>query len=477
MAEAAAKKFSVKKSFFCHSQLLSYLLNFDELLPLLLNTHTKVLSKSDLRDIQKASNSPAKNKKLLLILNDKGDDKIRKFIACLMAEPEHSGHKDLCEAIMKDLPSSERQRVNAIFRRATADFHLPNDFFNVDINSLEYQDDKCSSSDESEIESPTLSDGSKPLKHRSPPLPPPLIMPRGHLKGPSYNKIDRYLWNYFSTGRYDELSILSTRMIEKSKVLDLQIIGMWFNSLILMHRNCEYSSCISDCLQPALELCKNPNVENPEILEGRILQRMAQVYLVTNDKENAKISFHRAQECLQFVGRSYEKVNMLCRRAKILSATTPHNREEIEDAYVDALTSVHDDDSFVLASKPSLLLSKAAFHLHISFGTKLEPLSDDEPQVDEQDIQKARITLQTLPEEMLLLDMRKCEFHLLKAELERKSAGDAASARDSFLHLIENKQFQHFPNLISIAQQRIHLIDLENKKMALTDILLQDLPL
>lgn len=497
--KVAKKKFSLKKSFFCHSQLLNYLLNFEELIPVLLNTHLKVLSKSEMKEITKLSNKPEKTTRLLVALKTKEEDKIRKFIACLLAEPEHSGHRELVETIMKDLPVQERRKINSLFKKATLDFHSRNDLFNVDLCELEVESytSSSSSSEESDLEidrscteakpSPSemissstavcsrFTSATLPCRVASPPLPPPLITLRGHLKGPSYDKIDRRLWEYFSTGQYDNLSALTSRMIKGTKVLDFQIIGKWFQSLILMHRNREYSSCINECLRPALELCQDPSVENPDILQGRILQRMAQVHLVMNDKEEARSCFERAQESLQFVGRSYEKVNMLCRRAKILSATSPRKRKETEEAFVEALTNVRDDDSFALASKPSLILSKAAFHLHMSFGAKPDPSSIDEPQASHEDIKKAEATLHGLPEGMLLLDMRKCEFQLLTAELERMS-GEGARARESFWSLMQNESFREFLNLIAIARQRVHLIDLEFENMFLADMLLEGLP-
>lgn len=105
--------------------------------------------------------------------------------------------------------------------------------------------------------------------------------------------------------------------------------------------------------------------------------------------------FKMAKEQLQFVGRGYDKTNMYCREAKMLSVTETHRRA---DMYQDALGTLEMDDPYFLASYPSMTLSKAAFHLHFAFGSKLT-LKDDLPTVSAEDIQKARETLSGFNEE------------------------------------------------------------------------------
>jgi tetratricopeptide (TPR) repeat protein len=217
-------------------------------------------------------------------------------------------------------------------------------------------------------------------------------------------------------------------------------------------------------------------VVNATILKGRILQRMAQIYLVSGNKKEAVSCFEHASECLQFVGRGYDRGNMLCRRAKILSATSPEKREEIEATYIEALQNVSDSDSFVLASKPSLILSKAAFHLHISFGVKINPDSILEPEIHTNDMEKAQIALSALSEDMILLDMRKCEHKLIQAELLRLSE-KYSEAIDLFSAVIEDSSSKNLINLTSIATQRRSLSCIELDKIKLTDELLKDLPI
>ena len=86
---------------------------------------------------------------------------------------------------------------------------------------------------------------------------------------------------------------------------------------------------------------------------------------------------------------------MFCREAKVLSATLsaePDRWTDIEKVYERALCTLEKDDPYFLASFPSVILSKAAFHLHFAFGSKA-PESTDPPAVSTEDIQKARETL------------------------------------------------------------------------------------
>ena len=101
-----------------------------------------------------------------------------------------------------------------------------------------------------------------------------------------------------------------------------------------------------------------------------------------------------AKEELQFVGRGYDKTNMFCREAKVLSATELHRRNEIEKVYELALSTLEKDDPYFLASFPSVTLSKAAFHLHVAFGSKQnEKVLNYLHVVRSDDITKARETV------------------------------------------------------------------------------------
>ncbi len=126
------------------------------------------------------------------------------------------------------------------------------------------------------------------------------------------------------------------------------------------------------------------------------------MYLI--DKKNIGVDeFERAKNELQFVGRGYDKTNLFCREAKVLSATQPSCREHIENVYDKALSTL-------------LTLSKAAFHLHFSFGSKPDNKSK-RTTPDAMDIQKAKDALKDLVEsEHIFIEMRRLEYDLIQAE-------------------------------------------------------------
>ena len=53
-----------------------------------------------------------------------------------------------------------------------------------------------------------------------------------------------------------------------------------------------------------------------------------------------------AKEELRFVGRDYDKTNMFCTEAKVLSASEPHRRHDIEKVYELALSTLEKDDPY-----------------------------------------------------------------------------------------------------------------------------------
>ena len=293
-----------------------------------------------------------------------------------------------------------------------------------------------------------------------------LIQYEGCLVSKSYNELDRKLWGHFSNGRYDELAVLTKRISINTKApIDIKIIGMWFQSLISMHRDGNYESCLHDILQPALAMCLQSNVQNQNVLEGRICQRMAQIYLVMGRKEQAVAYLDRAKGLLQFVARGYEKVNMFCREAKIMCATMPEQRKETEEMFCKALESVSEDDSFALASIPSIILSKAAFHLKISFGSK--PSNRDIkkvllPRVSSEDISKAKNILNHLPSSNVLLAMRKCEHKLLHGELMRLN-DETDSAIQTFEEVVCESKAAKLDNLVANAEHRLEVMQMERE--------------
>ena len=184
---------------------------------------------------------------------------------------------------------------------------------------------------------------------------------------------------------------------------------------------------------------------------------MAQIYLMMQDQIKATRYFKKAKDELQFVGRGYDKTNMYCRKAKVLSATEPHRRDDIEKVYEKALTTLQKDDPYFLASYPSVTLSKAAFHLHVAFGSKPCDTSDP-PAVSTNDIAKARETLKDFKEdEHILIDMRRNEYDFLQAELCRLE-GKSEEAKRGF-NEITRTGASIVKNVFSLATHRLSFMN------------------
>ncbi len=266
----------------------------------------------------------------------------------------------------------------------------------------------------------------------------------------SFINMDSKLWLSFSKGCYNDLEELVRRILEEQESFDsdCQVVAKWFQSLIMMHRHVKYADAIKK-LDSALTLANS--CVNKTILVGRILQRKAQIYLMIGEKKKGADSFKEAKEHLQFVGRGYDKTNMYCREAKMLSATEPHRRDDIEKVYGDALSSLEKDDPYFLASYPSVTLSKAAFHLHFAFGSK--PTDKDKlPSVPSADINKAKETLSGFnEEEHILIDMRQLEYDLIQAELCRLE-GKEENAKKMFTLVAKKRETG---NIVAIAKHRL----------------------
>ena len=349
---------------------------------------------------------------LLVILDRDCPETARKFIACLLEEKEHRGHRYVAEQLMKRIPPSEAEKIQALI------------------------------------------DDRNPVPRN----PVQLVEPQGSLRSRHFVALDREMWFRFNVGEYDKLSELTAAIRRRPRYTnDHKVVAMWFDSLISMHRDGNHASSISNHLLPALELCRDS--ENRLILEGRIYQRMSQLYLVLGLKELADRSIAQAECCLHLVARGYEQVNMLCRRAKLLSATADADkRNVVEELYVRALAAINDDDPFIMASRPSIILSTAAFYLHMSFGAKPNP-TDPPPHIPEADIVKAKAVLARLPHSEVVLEMRKCELKVLKAELLRLE-GDKQEAMELFTKASDDAQASKLGNIEAIAKHRIRTMQM-----------------
>ena len=444
------KKRFLKKRVFDHSRALSEQLNFTQLWPYFSTPRYQFLSNEELNKLDELPTDRLKANKLLGILRSKPWRAIRKFLACVFEEDEHSGHEDLSKLFRSVLPPEEVEEIKQLTRKQIARVNYGN----------RRRITKGTSVTSYRSMALVRCDGSKPE------LPITLLQYEGCLVREKYNKLDRRLWDHFSNGKYDDLAMLTKRISASIKLhIDVKIVGRWFESLILMHRDGNYKTCLREILKPALNMCTESEVQNRNILEGRICQRMAQVYLVMGKKEKATKYFNRAKGLLQFVARGYEKVNMFCREAKIMCATMPEKRKEIEEMFCMALGNVSEDDSFALASIPSIILSKAAFHLRISFGSK--PSSSDVekvllPTVSTSDKDKARNVLKCLPTKNVLLTMRKCEYKLLHGELMRLD-GETDTAIQTFEEVIRESKTAKLNNIIACAEHRIQVMKAERE--------------
>jgi len=439
----------LRKIVFDHSRHISTQLNYTQLWPYLLTPKYNFLNDKELQQLDELHTNQQKANKLLLFLRAKPISAFRKFIACVVEENEHLGHEDLSRRLLCTTPPLAPIVVKKIKQLVSKKDRMEWLMKLNEDSSRPFMQARSTSTI-------SITASCKP----GPELPMRLIEYRGCLTRSKYDKLDRRLWDYFSNGWYDDLDKLMRRLTENRQApIDLRVVGKWFEALIVMHRDGSYKACL-EILQPILEMCSEPEVQNQNILEGRIYQRMAQICLTMGSKKEAELYFEKAEGLLQFVAHGYDRANMFCRRAKILCATS-ENREEIEGAFDKALDNVTQDDSFALASYPSICLSKAAFHLRISFGSK--PTTSDTkkllcPDVSQEDIMKARKTLQDLPSQMILLHMRKCERKLLEGELYRLD-GKPDLAIQIFTEVVQESS--KLGNITAIAQHRLDVIQSE----------------
>ncbi len=447
----------IKKAVFRSSNAIYCSLSFQPLLSRILHPKLNFLTRREIELLHNQSTEYKKAYELLLILNRKGALAHRKFIACLRLEDDHRGHVLLAKSIMRRLSPTETEKVNCLVALVQSDTPVsstrsspaPDD--NVYANSV-YR----------------IIDPDKPM---------PLIHLVGDLDDEEFLTLDRKFWHYFSTGDYSSLDTVVRRVGSSPEApSDWKIVAMWFQALIVMHRDNNYDLCIAELLQPALDLCSDTDSENKIILEGRIYQRMAQIYLVMKRKDLAQMHFDKAKQQLQHVGRGYDKANMFCREAKLLSATsmTLEERDYVERLFSSALECITEDAPYALASRPSLILSKAAFHLHISFGAAPRE-GEKPPEVSTEDIRKARETLDRLDEKEIMLSMRKCENRLLTAELLRVD-GKFDQALEVYEGAVQQSENSKLRNIVETAKSRISYIMRRKKNASVLEACLSDLP-
>ena len=372
------------------------------------------------------------------------DDACRKFVACIVQTTEEErGHRDLEKIYRSKLPADEWLFIEDLLREVN-ESPMPSPY---------------------RTPHPQTPVARIIRARKTPEHPVPFVELQGQLaEKDGFATIEQDLWWSFSNGEYGTLeqTVLGVQGDRAFRVeIDCQIVAMWFNSLIIMHRDGGYSGAIKE-LTDALVLCKRDDCINRMILEGRIYQRMTQNYLMLGEKKLAMKTFELAKDSLQMVGRGYDKANMFCREAKIMSAVEPHRREDIEGMYNHALCALEKDDPYFLASFPSVTLSKAAFYLGVSFGSKAND-GCTLPDVCPSDIAKAEETLKTIIEkEHILLEMRQCEYSFLCAELCRRK-GDKEKARELFSALLSKSGSSKVKNILSLAEQRLQVLEHSTK--------------
>ena len=436
---------SVKRAVLSRARRIYGLVKVDELLPELITPDCCFVTPEESERLNKISGDYKKARELLLLLKRKRSRAARKFVACLILEPEHSGHQELATELIGSLSRKEQQRIKRIVAK-------------VRLVRSETSNDTAVETDTVSIEKP---------------LPP--IELQGPLKGKKFTELDQRLWLYLRESRYELFYKLTARMRERSDVPEYQIVGMWFESLAYVHTDKDHQKCVSSLLKPALELCKNPRVNNNNILEGRLHQRMSQVLLMLGNKHEAVVHFRKTESLLQFVGRGYDKVQLFLRKAKILSATEPQDKYVVEKMYNSALENISDDDPFAFSCQPSAYLSKAAFHLGISFGSK-PLLTVEPPDTPQQNIDKAREALTALSlQKIQLFSMRQFELELVAAELLRLE-GKNNDALEVFKSVKQRSRESNLDNLVAVAEHRIMYLESEILNDAVIDELLVGLP-
>lgn len=433
---AQCSKKSAKKVVLSHARQIYNYVKVDELIPELVNPELSFVTNKELERLHGIYGDSNKARELLLILKKKGSLANCKFVACLMLEPEHTGHKELAQELIDSIPQKEKDRIKKIIDSATVTSEKA---YNVE----------------------------KPLPH---------IELQGYLKGHKFDLLNGRLWHYLQKGQYDSFYQITNYMRDSSGVVEYQILGLWFESVAYIHNDSDHEKCVSNLLLPALALCKDPVVTNQTILEGRLHQRLSQVLLLLGKKKEALNRFHMAESRLQFVGRGYDRVQLLLRNAKILSSMSlsdAHGEQRIEMMYASALDCISDSDPFAFSCRPSLYLSKAAFHLGMSFGSKLSLTTEPPGTISNDKIRKAKDAMTALSRgNVRPISIRQCEQSLVEAELLRLEGG-VSDALEAFESAKQRSAQKGLTNLVSIAEHRIKYLEHEKIKTTVLDELIQ----
>lgn len=417
---------TVKNVTLKHSFQIKNNLNFTELLPALIHPDLQFLKVEELDHIQRLPTYAQKANQLLLVLRRKPSLVSSKFLASLWLTREHLGHEELFSSIFSQVPEDKAQDIIKFCKQTSSS--------------------SC-----------------------APEKPPAFVEIQGDLTDAKFLKVQTYLWELFGEGKYNRIAQVTGQLCS-SPSPDWVVVGMWFESMncMFIHDCKDHQKCVSELLKPALEKCKQSNVTNRNILEGRIYLRMAQVFLTRGEKSTATEYSDRAKELLLFT-RGYDRAKLFLREAKVFSATSPDLRKEVETLYQFALDNFDENHA---CCRPTAHLSLAAFYLHISFGSKLV-LESPAPSVTDEDVMKARLQLEAV-QGVFLPAMRLCEQSLLQAELYRLE-GKLDKAIETFQKTREMCFSAKLHNLVSVADHRCQLAQLEKDKSDFMDTILEQI--
>ena len=301
---------------------------------------------------------------------------LRQFVACLILESNsndgHLGHAELVETLWSTIPHRDLNKIECLVKH-------------VQIG------------------------GKRPKAV-------PYVLVRGYLKSKEFVAYEQNLWQYFHKGHFTKLReyIDATLCLDENmENVDLKIVSFLFKATAYIQQSSSFKfveEALTD-LQSALKLCNQS--QNQLILDCRVRQRMAQVYLYKNNStELANEHTDQAEQSIVLVGEQFVRSKFYLCRAKVLAVASLSAREEIETLYALAMSTL---DSYPVCH-PSVCLAKAAFHLKIAFSSNpVQPLSN----VSDDDLRKAKVVVTLQEESLKQMPKRRCEYKLVIGEIYR----------------------------------------------------------
>lgn len=358
------------------------LLDFNALQSHLWHPKLSFMSPTEIRQVSRIMAPSSKARELMELLFEMKDDvqKLRQFVACLVLENKskdgHLGHAELVETLWSTIPLRDLNKIERLVKRVQIGWKHPKQV--------------------------------------------PYVLVSGYLKSKEFVAYEQNLWQYYHKGHFTELReyVDATLCLDENKEnADLKIVGFLFKATACIQQSSSrkfVGEALIDLLT-ALELCDKS--QNQLILDGRVRQRIAQVYLYMNWKKSANEYLEQAEQSIVLVGERYDRSKFYLRRAKILAVASPSTREEIETLYALAMSTLNPDSESYPVCHPSVCLAKAAFHLKIAFSSNpVQPLSN----VSDDDLRKAKEVIVTLREESLeQMPKRRCEYKLVIGEIYR----------------------------------------------------------